>query len=66
MDLPFDRFLNRVYYWFIKDREPNEIAKFDLQLWLPPKGADIPEESPWSAENETRAFKAFQSSIQGD
>src|SRR3546814_14011046 len=40
------------------------LAKFDLKLLMPPKGEEAPTESPWSAQNETDAFKAFKAQIQ--
>jgi len=63
--LPFDRFLNLVYAWYIDGLEEPDIAKFDAKLWIPPKGAEIPAESPWSAENEKKAFAQFKAAVNG-
>jgi len=41
------------------------VAKFDAKLWIPPKGAPIPEASPWSAENEKKAFSQFAKEATG-
>ncbi len=60
--LPLHRYLNLIYHWATKNAERQEdLDKFDRQLWLPPAGSaePIPDESPWSAANETAAFDAF-------
>lgn len=61
------RYLNLAYWWAIKDAsEQADIDKFDRQLWLPPAGLnkEIPDESPWSASNETAAFAQFSSQFE--
>lgn len=63
--LPLDRFLNLVYYWLVKDGDSEGIQKMNLKLWMPPKGEAAPKNSPWSAEAETSAFKAFSAEVQG-
>ncbi len=63
LELPFDRFLNTVYYWAIRNGDEDSIKKFDRKLWMPEKGAEIPAESPWSAENETSTFQALKNMI---
>lgn len=65
LDLPFDRFISLLYAWMTKDLDEAGLAKFDAQLWQPVKGVEIPAESPWSPENEQKAFAAFKSSVQG-
>lgn len=60
LDLPPDRFFNRIYWWATKDAyDQKELDKFERQLWRPPKGVRAPAGSPWSPEAETQAFQAF-------
>lgn len=66
-ELPIDRMLNLIYYWATRNAQDEQaLAKFDRKLWLPPKGIEPPKESPWSAENETNAFKALKAALQPD
>lgn len=43
--------------------KPSDYEMRRAKLWQPPVGskAPIPKESPWSAESEMAAFKAFAS-----
>jgi hypothetical protein len=67
MELPIDRFLNLVYHWAIRNAQSeNDVSKFDRRLWVPPKGVEPPEESPWSAQNETSAFQALKKALNAD
>jgi len=52
-----------VWWWFTRDAERAEVEKFRLTLWLPPKGAEIPANSPWSAESEKSAFGALKAGL---
>lgn len=64
MDLPVDRLLNLVYFWATRNAPDEQtLAKFDRKLWMPPKGEEAPAESPWSAANETSAFKALKQAL---
>lgn len=63
--LPFDRFLNTIYWWLVKDAAEDEVTKFNTRLWIPPKGAVPPPGSPWSAEAETKAFNDFSAAFKG-
>lgn len=65
LELEFERFLNLVYAWYTDGMDEQEIAKFDAKLWIPPKGKPIPAESPWSAENERKAFAQFKTAVNG-
>lgn len=65
LSMPFDRFLNVVYVWLLGERDEVETQKFNAKLWIQPKGAEIPAESPWSAENESKAFAAFKAETTG-
>lgn len=63
LSLPFDRFL-AVVYWFLTDgATPQQVAKFDTRLWMPPPGIEPAPQSPWSPENETAAFKALRAGV---
>lgn len=66
LELPPQRFLTLVYHFATREGSPDDIAKFDRRLWVPVKGAVPPPESPWSAANETNAFKAFKQALQPD
>lgn len=59
--------LNLIYYWATRNAQDEQtLAKFDRRLWMPPKGEEAPAESPWSAANETNAFKALKAALQPD
>lgn len=59
--------LNLIYYWATRNAQDEAtLAKFDRKLWMPPKGEEAPAESPWSAANETSAFKALKAALQPD
>lgn len=65
--LPIDRMLNLIYFWATRNAQDEQtLAKFDRKLWMPPKGEEAPVESPWSAANETSAFKALKAALQPD
>jgi hypothetical protein len=57
--------MNYVWYMLIRHADTNEQAKLRAKLWLPPKGVEIPPESPWSAENEMSAFNALRAGLGG-
>lgn len=66
--LPIERRLNLAYYWFTRDADRSEVDKFDRRLWTPPPSAasqPIPEESPWSASSEMKAFSSFAAEATG-
>lgn len=59
--------LNLIYFWATRNAQDEQtLAKFDRKLWMPPKGEEAPAESPWSAANETSAFKALKAALQPD
>lgn len=62
---PLDRFCAYVYYMVTRNGDEKGIAKFKSALWMPPKGVAPDVRSPWSPENETRAFKAVHAMIKG-
>lgn len=61
-DLSLSRLCSFVYWYATNGRDQKDVDKFRNQLWRPPAGSvePIPDESPWSADNETRAFAAFK------
>jgi hypothetical protein len=62
--LPPDRFLNRIYWWAIRNaQEQEQIDKFDRRLWRPPRGKAAAPGSPWSPEAETSAFAALAAQV---
>lgn len=63
LDLPLDRFINLIWYYLTKGATPESVEKFKARLWIPPKGAEIPRESPWSAENEMAAFNTLMAQV---
>ncbi len=66
-ELRIDRMLNLIYYWATRNADTEQtLAKFNRKLWMPPKGEEAPKESPWSAANETSAFKALKAALQPD
>lgn len=58
--LPLGRLTNFVWWLMAKDKSAADRAKLRGRIWLPPKGEVITPESPWSAQNETKAFGAFK------
>lgn len=65
MQLPADRFLNLIYFWAVKELDQDDRFKLDTRLWMPPKGEAPAPQSPWSAENEKKAFSAFVADFTG-
>lgn len=67
MRLPFDRFLNFIYYFLTENADEQERDKFDLRLNTPPPNyrdpGSIPESSPWSAKNETAALGELSAAL---
>ncbi len=61
--LDLSRLCNYVYWFLTKDGDEQGVAKFRAKLWQPPKGQRPDARSPWSAENESKAFAAFASSV---
>lgn len=66
-DLTLDRFCNFVWYMMCRNADPKEVEKMRAKLWVPPpkSAAPIPANSPWSAENESRAFSAVKAMVKG-
>lgn len=63
LSLPWDRFLNTIYWWATRDATSQAVAKFEAQLWRPPPNEAPAPGSPWSPEAETAAFKALKAGV---
>lgn len=44
-------------------RDPKDIQKLEIQVWMPPKIEETPVEGPWSAEAEMGAFRSLKASL---
>lgn len=64
-ELPLDRLVWFLYWYFTRNADTSAVSTFRAKLWIPPKGAEIPKESPWSPENERAAFTAFANQFAG-
>lgn len=63
-DLPVKRAVGFIWWFMTKDADTEARDKFKMRLWVPPKvDKPIPKESPWSAENETRAFQSLKAQV---
>lgn len=64
-ELPLERFCNLVWYMMTRNaKDEAAVAKIRAQLWRPPRGMTvIDRRSPWSPENETKAFAALKSAL---
>lgn len=55
-----DRLCNFVWWYYTQNQSPAEVEKFRARLWRQPIGVTvIDERSPWSPENESKAFSAL-------
>lgn len=63
--LSLSRFLNFTWYMLIRNADEKGRSRLRARVWQPPKGVVPDERSPWSAKNETAAFKAFQMQATG-
>lgn len=55
--------MNFIQFRITEDMDSPSKAKFRVRLWMPPKGAEVPSNSPWSAENEMAAFSALKAQM---
>lgn len=62
-ELPLERVCNFVYYRLTDGADEKGLAKFKAKLWMPPKDVIPDARSPWSAENETKAFAALSARL---
>lgn len=63
--LPLDRFCHWVWWMLTRNANEQDKAKTKAKLWRPPKDLEAPidKRSPWSAENETKAFSALRQQL---
>lgn len=62
LHLDFDRFLNVIYHFSTRAGSPEDIRRFDAQLWVPPRGV-VPTEGPWAPDAETAAFRSVKAAL---
>lgn len=63
-DLPIERFCTFVWWLWTRNGDEKDRAKFKARLWQPPKGKAVTDRrSPWSPENESKAFASLQSAL---
>lgn len=60
---PLPRYCAFVYHMVTRNGDEKSVTKFDTRLWMPPKGVAPDARSPWSPENETKAFQAVKALI---
>lgn len=58
-------FLDFGWYLLTRNAAPDAVEKFRRSLWMPPKGTAPDARSPWSPENETRAFQTLKAQTTG-
>lgn len=65
-NLPLGRFINFVYWYFMKNASEKDVEAFRAKLWQPPKTVKkIDKRSPWAPENETKAFSQLKALTSG-
>ena len=64
-DLPVQRLCSYVWWFITRNAEDKDREDFRIKVWRPPpqSTAPIPKDSPWSAENETKAFSSLKSAL---
>lgn len=62
LDLPIDRFCNRVYAWLRSRMRTVDFQAFEAALHRPPQGVE-PTSGPWSPDEQAAAFMAVQREI---
>lgn len=63
--LPLERLANFVYWYYTRNGTQEDVQKFRAQLWMPPKGQEAHEKSPWAPKNEAAAFQALKAAATG-
>lgn len=58
-----DRAANLVWYWATRNADEKGLEQFRIRLWQPPANAPAPKTGPWSAEEETQAFRSLKASV---
>lgn len=41
----------------MREKKPEEIEHARVQLWIPPKGVEVDERSPWHPDNQLSNLK---------
>ncbi|UDL16227.1 hypothetical protein SEA_KOZIE_31 [Microbacterium phage Kozie] len=63
-ELPLERFVNFIWWLWTRNGDEKDRAKFRARLWQPPKGQAVTDRrSPWSPENEAKAFASVQAAL---
>lgn len=64
-DLSLPRLCNFTWWWVTSgDVDPKEVEKFRTRLWRPLPGMEVSHaQSPWSAENENKAFQSLKQAL---
>lgn len=65
-ELPLERFVNFIWWFFTRNAEQKDVDKFEAKVWQPPvadMGKPIDPRSPWSPENEMKAFGAVKAQL---
>lgn len=63
--LPLSRFCNWIWWMLTRNANEQEREKTRAKIWRPPptEKGPIDKRSPWSAENEMKAFSALKSQL---
>lgn len=62
-DIDLGRLANFIYWHTVKDAGNDDVEKFRAKLWQPPIGVAAHERSPWSPENESKAFSSARTAL---
>ena len=64
LELSYSRLTNFVWFMLIREKSDADVAKLKARIWRPPvTGQEIDARSPWSAENERKAFAALKAQL---
>jgi hypothetical protein len=61
-ELEYERFVNLIWYWLMRDRDDKERASIESRLYLPPRGI-TPTTGPWSAQAEMASFSSLKQAL---
>lgn len=61
--LSLERVSNFVWWYLVKDATVPDMQKLKAKVWRPPPGEVPDKRSPWSSENETKAFAALSAGL---
>lgn len=59
-ELYVDQFCGLVWFLSVKEKEPHEVQAMKAQLWIPPKGVEVDERSPWHPSNQLKNLQAVK------